>query len=157
MKKSIFAVLIAAAILSVVFLGCSSRNKLTDEQKEMLKTVMNNMDEWETKNNLFSNYIQLQEIGGEYCLCVGYDDEIMQRTNEAVSTFSYDAVCLYRISSDEITEEGEGKMIAPAEMFMWDGKGSGRKLIGNTIWYYGNTYEQKYNSMENLFLKLNEE
>lgn len=153
-----YIALIFSFILFVTSLtGCGLIQKLNDEQQQMLDTVMNNIDMWETKDDRYANYIQLQEIGGTYNLCVGYSNEIVHPTSESISSYTSGMCHAFKIDTDKIVDAGESSMILPGEMFMWGGIGTGRTLIGNTTWYYTDEYSKKYKTMENLFINLLED
>ena len=154
MKKALLIIL-SLALMFTAFAGCTA--KLNDEQQKMLDIVMNNIDMWETKEDKYATHIQLQEIDGNYCLCVGYSSDKVYHTDEAISSYASTMSHAFKIETDKLIDAGESSMIVPAEMFMWGGIGTGRELIGNTTWYYDDTYEEKYVQMESLFLNLIEE
>ncbi len=160
MKK--FAAGIAFVILAFSLCGCSALDaavepKLDTAQQSMLDTVMSNLDMWETRDGKNAVYVQLQEISGSYCLCVGYDDSTSIEQDEAVYTFSYDFTESYNLDNGSMSWFEGGSMVVPAENYMWGGAGTGRKAIGNSFWNITDSYDSKYSSMEALLLKLVEE
>lgn len=156
MKKILLTILVLA--LATTLVACSFTPKLNDEQQKMLDVVMNNSDIWETKEDKYANYIQLQDSGGTYYLCVGYSSDIAQPTDEAVSSLTSSLYHSFEVGTENLVDSGEGRVITPADLMMNLSKpGGGRKLIGNTIWYYSTSSEEKYDQMKSLFLKLLEE
>lgn len=160
MKK--LAAVVAFVILAVSLCGCSAVEnivapKLDEAQQGMLDTVMSNLDVWEKRDGKNAVYIQLQEISGSYCLCVGYSDSTSIEQDEAVYTFSYDFTESYNIDGGTMTWFEGGSMIVPGESYMWGGAGTGRNSIGRAFWDVTEPYDSKYSSMESLFLNLVEE
>ena len=155
--KKILITILSIAVIFIFFVACSSTSKLNDEQKKMLDVVMDNITMWETKENKFATHIQLQKTDGTYYLCVGYSSDKVYHTNEAISSYVGTMSHAYEIEANQLTDAGANSMIVPAEMFMWGGVGTGRELIGNSTWYYDDTYEEKYDQMKDLFLNLVEE
>lgn len=159
MKKTLLTISIFVLIFTV-FVGCTSTPKLNDDQQKMLNMVMGNLDEWETNEGKYAVDVQLQRIDGEYRLCVGYSNEILQPSNKAVSTYTTTGPNkLFRIETEKFTYIGDnGSMILPADLVMGlAGEGTGRELIGNIAWYYSISYDEKYENIENMFLNLLEE
>lgn len=157
MKKIVCAFFAIAVIVSLCACGNIGKPKLDAEQQAMLDTVMSNLDVWETSEAKNAVYIQLQDISGDYSICVGYDDATTIEQDEALYTFSYDFCESYNISNVSINQLESGSMIMPGEQYMWGGIGTGRKIVGSSFWNVTDTYESKYENMKALFLNLVEE
>lgn len=156
--KKIASVLLAITFIVSLF-GCEGigKPKLDAEQQAMLDTVMSNLEVWETHDGKNAVYIQLQEISGSYCICVGYDDSTSVQQDEAVYTFSYDFSESYNIDRGILIWVEGGSMVLPAENYMWGGIGTGRKNVGSIFWDVTESSDSKFASMESLFLNLVEE
>jgi len=156
MKK--IALFIVLVLVAVSLGGCSLFGpKLNGEQKAMLNTVMSNLDVWETRDGKNAVYIQLQENSGSYYICVGYDDSTSIQQDDALYSFSYDFCESYKIDGGSLTWVEGGSMVVPAEQYMWNGAGTGRKNIGSIFWDITKSSDSKSDNMESLFLNLVEE
>lgn len=155
--KKFLAVLLALVLISSVLASCQAKPKLNSEQQQMLDNVMDNIGMWETKGDYYANSVQLQEIGGEYFICVGYGSSFEVRTNKAVTSYGTGNFQAYLVSPVEFSDAGETTLILPGEMYMWGGIGTGRTALGNTTWYFSESYEEKYETMEALFTSMIDE
>ncbi len=122
-----------------------------NEYADMVNTVMSELEMWEMSDGKNAVLVELQEISGDYNICVGYSDDVSVESDEAVYSFTCDYYISYHIRDGVLTEIEGGSPIMPGEELMWGGIGNGRHKIGVVFWNVTKPYSAKLRTMNSLF------
>ena len=115
------------------------------------ETVMDSLDEWETVDGDFCTIIQLYELDGDYYMYCLYSRTAYEKTNAAVSKIYTKVTYRYLVTEDSF---GSGEKVATP---MYEGYLGTMNLLGSTLFYQSDTYEEKYDSILHLFNNLYEQ
>lgn len=148
--KRIISLFCILAIMCTFLASCSAAADLNKKGNDYADTVMNNLSNWETADGKYCAILQLYELDGQYYLYCGYNETAAEHNNEAVNRYA--ASVSYRYIVTDTTFGGGEKTSMPNPMEALNGQ---KNLLGTSIYYYNDTYEEKYELIDSLFEKIN--
>lgn len=149
--KKIISLCCILSLMCTLFTSCSGVAVLTKQGNDYADTVMNNLNKWETADGKYCAILQLYELDGQYYLYCGYNETVAEHNNEAINRYAASASYRY-IVTDTTFSSGE-KTSMPNPMEALNGQ---KNLLGTSVYYYNDTYEEKYEMIAELFNSLNE-
>ncbi|MGN0574324.1 MAG: hypothetical protein ACI4IX_10325 [Acutalibacteraceae bacterium] len=111
----------------------------------MVDAVMTNIDIWEECDGKYCVVLQICELNGHYYLYCGYDETPIEHNSNAINRYS--ALFSYRYTVSENSFGGGEKTTMPTAADVMNGHNN---LIGTSLYYYNDTYKEKYESVKKL-------
>ena len=146
--KKIISVFCIFTIICSLFASCSSVEDLNKAGNDYADTVMNNIGSWENADGKYCIMLQIYDIDGQYYLYCGYDSGFAEHNNEAINRYAPSVY--YRYAVTETTfGSAEKTSVDLADYFL-----NQNKPLSSSVYYYNDTYEEKYELVASLFDKI---